>query len=78
MKKTTVFAVVMLIAMPLASFAKPEAIAIKNSARNQKERMARRNLERLDLGQIQDPAAKKAIREILNYLNLSTQTEAQP
>ena len=52
------------------SYAKPEQLMIKNENRQIQEGTAKAHLRAIDLSAIEDPEARKAIREILNYLNL--------
>ena len=54
------------------SYAAPERIAIKNAKQAAKERSSKAALKNVDLEDIEDPAARKAIGEILNYLNLQS------
>lgn len=55
---------------PLQTHAAPEHIVVKAPDRAVKERTARTALKTVDVRDIEDPAARKAIREIMNYLNL--------
>ena len=55
-----------------ALYAAPERIAIKDAAKNAKERTATAQIRAIDLRDIEDPAARKAIREIINYLDLKS------
>lgn len=62
-----------LMAMTLAApavYAKPERLEIKRADKQVKEKTARAQIKNIDLREIEDPAARKAIGEILNYLNL--------
>ena len=52
------------------AFAKPERIEIKEAGKRIKERGAEAQIKTIDLQNIEDPEARRAIREILNYLNL--------
>ena len=51
-------------------FAKPEQHELKSDDRKTREKTAQDNVKQIDLRDIQDPAARKAIREIMNYLDL--------
>ncbi|MBI3317275.1 MAG: hypothetical protein HYZ85_04655 [Candidatus Omnitrophica bacterium] len=55
-------------AMP--SWAEPERIEIKNGQKRLKEKSAEAQIKNMDLKNIEDPEARMAIGEILNYLNL--------
>ena len=52
--------------------AAPERLPIKDSNQRTKERTAKAQLRNFNLQNIEDPEARKAIQEILNYLNLQT------
>lgn len=53
--------------------AAPEHITIKNSDKAAKERIAKTQIKNINLQDIEDPAARKAIQEIVNYLDLQSQ-----
>lgn len=53
-------------------WAKPQEIQIKDSKRKIKEGTSKAQIKNIDLQKIEDQEARKAIREILNYLNLQT------
>ncbi len=55
---------------PSPASAAPERIAIKSQVHKVKEQSAQTALKTVDVRDIEDPAARKAIREIMNYLNL--------
>ena len=55
------------------AYAKPEQLRVKSENRRVKEKAARNQLKAVQLNAIEDPEARKAIREILNYLDLSYQ-----
>ena len=55
-----------------AAWAKPERLSVKAGNRVVKERAAKAQLKNIDLRSIEDPEARRAIGEILNYLNLQT------
>ena len=55
--------------LPVA-IAKPERLMLKDSVKKSKERVAAAQIKNMDLRDIEDPAARKAIQEILNYLSL--------
>ena len=55
-----------------ASYAGPQMITIKDANKNAKEHMASDQIKKIDLKDIEDPAARKAIQEILNYLGLNS------
>ena len=57
--------------MPVG-WAKPEQLRIKDPAKRMKQKSAEGQLKNIDLQNIEDPEARKAIGEILNYLNLET------
>ncbi len=50
--------------------AAPERIAIKKPEQAAKQRAAQAQIKAIDLEDIEDPAAKRAIQEIFNYLGL--------
>jgi len=52
--------------------AEPERIEIKRPDKKLKERVAISQINNIDLRDIEDPAARKAIQEILNYLGLQS------
>ena len=52
------------------AFAKPERKAIKSKARKSREVNAKKEVKKIRLKKIQDPEARKAIRQIMNYLDL--------
>ena len=54
----------------LNAWAAPERMVIKDSAKRTKEHAAKNQIKNIDLRNIEDPEARRAIREILNYLNL--------
>ena len=56
--------------------AAPERIAIKTPDQQVKTRMAESQIKAIDLQDIEDPAARRAIQEILNYLGLESQSIA--
>ena len=49
-----------------------ERIEIKGADKRAKENIAKAHLKTIDLQNIEDPEARKAISEILNYLDLQT------
>ena len=53
-----------------ALYAAPERMMIKDKKTKAKQSASRAVLKNVDLEDIEDPAAKRAIGEILNYLNL--------
>ena len=55
------------------SFAAPEVIAIKDRQKSAKEKTARARLKNISISEIEDPAARRAIQQIVNYLGLETQ-----
>jgi DNA invertase Pin-like site-specific DNA recombinase len=55
------------------AFAKAERLQIKDADRRAKEHAAKAQIKNIDLKNIEDPEARRAIREIFNYLNLQTQ-----
>ena len=54
------------------SYAEPQRLAIKDPDRKTKEEVAKSQIRRIDLQGIEDPEARKAIKEILNYLDLKS------
>lgn len=71
--KTILFVMFGLMLTVSSAFATPEKIEIKNANTHVKEKAAQAQLKHIKLSDIEDPAARQAIREILNYLNLQTQ-----
>lgn len=65
-----VFALVSCFLFLSSAYAKPERISLKADQRKQKEVAAKSVLKNIRVGDIEDPAARKAIIEILNYLEL--------
>ena len=47
-------------------------MALKDRTKTSKEKISRAALKNIDLEDIEDPVAKHAIGEILNYLNLQS------
>jgi|GEM_PF-2717635 len=70
MKRLIAFFAAALLVLPSLSFAKPERMELKSDQRKAKEEMVKGKTKALQLGRIQDPETKKAIQEILNYLEL--------
>lgn len=61
-----------LLANSLVSYARPERIGLKKPDKINKENLAKTQLTKMDLADIEDPAARKAIEQILNYLGLTS------
>ena len=57
----------------LTASAEPERLLIKNTQTRTKELTAVAQIKSISLQDIEDPAARKAIQQILNYLGLVTQ-----
>ena len=53
--------------------AAPQRVSIKDPQNRASQRTAVAQLKDIDLEDIEDPAAKRAITQILNYLGLQTQ-----
>jgi hypothetical protein len=53
-------------------YAKPERIVIKDASKKAGERAAASQLNNINLQDVEDPAARRAIQEILNYLGLQS------
>lgn len=73
-KKMTKFLISLFIGVSFlssAAFAELERIPLKADEIKTKETAAKTNLKKIDLGSIEDQEARAAIKEILNYLNLS-------
>ncbi len=71
--KTVLLTMLALSLMASNAFAKPEHLPIKRSDARAKQNIAKAQIKQIDLRNIEDPEARKAIREILNYLNLQSQ-----
>ena len=74
MKKLTIgilLAMAMLYGISAAN-AEPERFQLKDPAKKAKEQAAASRIKTLDTRDIEDPAAQKAIQEIINYLGLKT------
>ena len=56
------------------AWAEPERLSLKDPAKRVKERGAEAQIKTIDLQNIEDPEARRAIREILNYLNLQAKS----
>lgn len=54
------------------SKAEPQRIPIKTANKMAKEHSAKAQLKNINLQDIEDPVARRAIGEILNYLNLQS------
>ena len=65
--------VVLLLSGVSTANAAPERLAIKNADRTAKERLAKTQIKTVNLQDIEDPAARRAIQQIMNYLGLETQ-----
>ena len=65
----------MSLGFPVAHAA-PERMVIKDRTKAAKERVSRAALKNMDLEDIEDPAAKRVIGEILNYLNLQSKNRS--
>lgn len=57
------------------ALAKVERVSMKSPERKVEQKLARQNLRNIDLKRIEDPEARKAIREILRYLKLNAKQE---
>lgn len=55
------------------SFAKPERLEIKEASHRMNEKAAKAQIKNINLKNIEDPEARKAIQQIFNYLNLQSQ-----
>lgn len=53
------------------AYAKPERVQIKKTENRAQETSAKRELRNIDFQKIEDPEARRAIRGIMNYLNIS-------
>ena len=71
MKKRTWLLILLVVAQTVC-YAKPERVEIKKADQHTKEKAAKGQIKNIDLRNIEDPEARKAIREIMNYLNLNT------
>ena len=72
MKTRVILALTLWTSITAASaMASPERITIKKSQERSKERAAASQIRNIDVRDIEDPVARKAIKEILNYLNLN-------
>lgn len=56
--------------LPASGFSEPERLPIKLEEQKTREHLAKQNLRHIDVNRIQDPEARKAIREIMRYLKL--------
>ena len=73
MKKTiSTILFILLVSSPVLHAA-PERMVLKDSKKAAKEKISRAAIRNINLEDIEDPAAKRAIGEILNYLNLQSQ-----
>ncbi len=68
----SVFLALFTIGTAATLYAAPERLELKDPQRKEKERAAKAQIKNIDIQDIEDPAARKAIREILRYLNLQT------
>ena len=73
-KKSLIFSVSILLAtcflLPVSSYAKPERVLIQAGPKKEKVEAAKEASRNVHLEDIQDPEAKKAIRAILQYLDM--------
>ena len=58
---------------PASSYGRPEHFELKSKTHKARESQAQANLKNVKVSAIQDPEARRAIQEILNYLGVSTQ-----
>ncbi len=74
-KFTAVFILLMMSLMMATDplWAAPQRLGVKTTELRGKQKTARTQLKTINLQNIEDPEARRAIREILNYLNLETQ-----
>ena len=74
MKIKNILIAIMAVSLGASSaYAKPERLEIKHPGRKAKEQTAKAQIKNVRLQKIEDPEARKAIHEILNYLNLQSQ-----
>lgn len=70
MRKALFFILAGLLTLSIPAFAKPEQIRIKTRQHEAlQEKSSKKDLKNLELSRIQDPEARKAIREIVAYLS---------
>ena len=55
-----------------SAIAAPELIMIKDAQKRTKEQTAAAQIKGINLQDIEDPAARRAIQQILNYLGLNS------
>ena len=56
--------------IPSLVFAKPQQMKIKSAGKANKESQSKAVTKNIRVADIEDPAAHKAVQEILNYLDL--------
>lgn len=71
-KSAVVLLGVLMISQASLLWAAPERLEIKDAGKRAKEQTAKAQMKNLNLQGIEDPVARKAIRELCNYLNIQT------
>ena len=59
---------------PVPAFARPERIAVKSEPHRQRESRARTTARTIDLTQVQDLEARRALRTLFDQLGLETRS----
>ncbi len=72
MKKIFLILIALIIVSNSPAFAKPERLQMETSDKRTAKRSAKQALKTVDVQSIKDPEARKAIKQILNYLNLQS------
>lgn len=70
MKKTFLIVIGLVLISNALAFAKPERVQVETDAKRAHKRTAKQALKAVDVQSIEDPEARKAIKAILEYLNL--------
>ena len=68
--KKFLFVLILSLMMPGLVMAKPERLLVKSEQKRNKEKNSKNVIKNIKVGNIEDPEARKAIKEILNYLEL--------
>ena len=72
MKKVFLILVGLIFISNSLALAKPERLQVETPNKRTSKRSAKQALKTVNLESIEDPEARKAIKQILNYLNLQT------
>ena len=69
--KLAIFSCLLLLVSCFSAFAAPERISLKSDKQKTRETLAKSKAKQVQVSRIEDPEARKAIQEIMNYMGLS-------